>query len=170
MALDKKQIALTVGGIMAGLTLTYLLYRVEQQNSATNEANQSAITQSELANQQAQIASLPSINVPMISSVPSSTDTSNQSQASAIDPNLEAILANVLSQDNSPVTSQSTPIASITALPLPTGTQIPPVVVPQLENFQQTQPTGQSNNSGYSNTVSWNGLRTNLAKGASLGV
>lgn len=42
MALDKKQIALTVTGIIAGLALTYILWRRSQQADAATAANAAA--------------------------------------------------------------------------------------------------------------------------------
>lgn len=143
MALDKKQIALTVGGIVAGLTLTYMLYRLEQGKSAADTAAADASAQSALATQQFQYASLPSISVPTISSTPattpSPTDVSNQSQIPAIDPTLAKYLAAALSQDNTHITSQSSPISAITELPFPTQKVIPTVVVPSLIDFSQSQ-------------------------------
>lgn len=121
MALDKKQIALTVGGILAGLTLTYLLYRLEQNNAATasaNAANAAAEEQSELSNQQADVASLPSVSVPTISSTPSTTDTTNQATAPASSSALEAILASMLGEDTSGVTSQTSPTGNAFASPI----------------------------------------------------
>lgn len=132
MSMDKKDIALTVGGIMAGLTLTYLLYRLEQNNAATAQAdavNQAAETESSLANQQAQIASLPSVSVPSLST-PSSTDTSLQATSPATDSNLAAIIAAFQTQDNSSVTSQSSPVGSIPVLSLPSQIMAPPVDIP----------------------------------------
>lgn len=143
MGLDKKQIALTVGGIVAGLALTYLLYRLEQGKSAANAAASDAAAQSAMATQQFQYAQLPTISVPTISATPSTTpsptDTSNQGQSPAIDPTLAAYLAKVLSEDNSHVTSQSSPVASITELPFPTQNVIPAVVVPTLNDFSSSQ-------------------------------
>lgn len=141
MPLDKKQIALTVGGILAGLTLTYLLYRLEQNNAAANaqsETDAANAQQSELANQQAQFSSLPSISVPTISATPSPTDTTNQGQVSAVDPTLEAFLAAALSADNTAVTSATSPVATITQLPFPTQNVIPAVVIPELQTFGST--------------------------------
>jgi type II secretory pathway pseudopilin PulG len=183
MALDKKQIALTVGGILAGLTLTYLLYRLEQNNAATaaaNAANASAEAESQLANQQAEVASLPAISVPTISSTPSTTpstsDTSNQSQTSSIDPGLESIIASLLSQDNTSTTTQQSPSAQIAQLPIPTGVNIAPVVIPTLQtNFggnPVSSPISVSGTTSYANTQSEgsNGVvyNTNVARGASL--
>lgn len=140
MALDKKQIALTVGGILAGLTLTYLLYRLEQNNAANNQAASDAVASEVVSQQpQQQQISVPSISVPTISATPSTTasptDTSNQNQASAIDPTLATLLAASLSQDNSHITNVSTPLASITELPFPTTNVIPQVDIPAINNF-----------------------------------
>jgi hypothetical protein len=147
MALDKKQIALTVGGILAGLALTYLLYRLEQNNAATaaaNAANASEEDESELANQQAEVASLPGVSVPTISSTPSTTDTTQQGTSPATDTTLEALIASMLGQDNSSTTGASTPLAGITALPLPAGVNIPAVAIPSVNTFSSTGNPGTS--------------------------
>jgi hypothetical protein len=144
MAYDKKDIALSVGGILASMVVAYLIYRMEANNAATAQqdaAAQAAEAESALANQQAQVAALPSISVPAIATAtPSTTDTTNQAQASAIDPNLEAIIAAFQSQPSSSVTSQTSIAGSvIPTIYAPPALTIPDVTVPTLiTNFNNS--------------------------------
>lgn len=69
MALDKKQIALSIGGVIASGAIAYLIYRAEQRNSAVNTAAQVAASQAaeqasqDNSDQQAELlAQLPSLS------------------------------------------------------------------------------------------------------------
>ena len=146
MAYDKKDIALTVGGVIASMVVAYLIYRMEANNASIaqqNAAAQAAEAESALANQQTQVASLPSISVPAIATAtPSTTDTSNQSQTSAIDPNLEAIIAAFQSQPSGDVTSQTSIAGSvIPTIQAPPALTIPTVNVPSLISYGSSNPT-----------------------------
>ena len=138
MALDKKEIALTVGGVVATIAVAYLIYRLEQNNAAIAQANAQANSdaiQSQLANEQQQIASLPSVAVPAISSAPVSSGAS-QTQAPALDPNLAAIITAFQSGNQSDVTSASTPVANvIPTLALPSTPLVVPVNIPAINTF-----------------------------------
>ncbi len=109
MTYDKKDIALTVGGILASITVAYLVYRMEANNAsvaAQNQAANDAQLQAEIANQQSYA---PSISVPQISSTPSVTDSTNQALAPAPDSNLSAIIAAFQASDQTSVTSVANP-------------------------------------------------------------
>lgn len=150
MKFDKKDVILSIGGVIASAGIAYLLYRLEQNNAAQAAANstaQSEEIQSQLANQQALLTSLPSVSVPTIttpSTTVSSTDTSNQDQTSASDSALEAIITQMLASDQTPVTSQTSPQSAINQIPLPTPYVPPTVTIPTL-NSPQTSQTLQPN-------------------------
>lgn len=157
MKLDKKEIALWAGGILASAAVAFLIFRLQQNDAAAaaaNAANQANYTESELANQQSEVASLPSVSVPTISATPSTTDTTQQGQTDASDSSLESIIAKMLGIDSTSVTSQTSPSGNLTigtgtpflsasgqaannlaALPLPTASTIPTVQIPAVNNF-----------------------------------
>ena len=150
MAFDKKQIALSVGGILAGLTLTYLLYRLQQKDAAAaqqSQANAASEASSQYALQQSQLASIPQISVPTISATaaaPAATDTTAPASSSA----LQAILTQILSEDQTPVTSQQSTHSTITALPFPTIQTADPNVPNPVQTFGSSGVTPISSNSG----------------------
>lgn len=114
--MKKEEIFLSIGGAIAAIGVSYLIYREQTQQAAVaaaNAENNSEEIESQLANQQAAVAALPQISVPAISSSVSPTDTSQQSQAPAPDSDLESIISAFMSSDSSPVTNTITPIASI---------------------------------------------------------
>ena len=186
MAVDKKQVAMWVGGILASAAVAFLIYRLQQQDAAqnaTNAADAAAAQESALANQEAETASLPSVSVPTISATPDPTDSANQGGASAADAGLSALIASMLSSDNSSTTSVSTPIASIAPLPYPTQQNIPDVTIPTLTNYSGASSTVAGGNGATASPISAtpgtfttinssgaNGYNTNLARpgGASL--
>ena len=87
MALDKKQVALTVVGSLAGLGLTYLLWRRSEQaaasagdNAAANAAIDSEAQQSNDASYYPSSPVMPQFTLPAIST--STTDASTDTAAS----------------------------------------------------------------------------------------
>lgn len=165
MSVDKKQVAMWAAGILASAAVAFLIYRLQSNDAAqaaANEADASEESESELANQQQEVASLPSISVPTIASTPSTTpsttDTTNQGTSPATDDDLESIIAAFQGSDQSGVTNATTPIA---ALPYPTAPSIPAVATPTLIDYSG----GSSSSGGSSNPTvvkSANGLNTNL--------
>lgn len=115
--MKKEDIILTVGGSLAAIGVAYLIYRVQQRQAALaadNEQNNSDAIESQLANQQAEFASLPQISVPSISSTPSTTDVDQQSTGSSASDNvLSQLIASFQATDNTGVTSTVSPIASL---------------------------------------------------------
>lgn len=115
--MKREDIILTVGGSLAAIGVAYLIYRVQQRQSALAEQNaqsNSDAIESQLANQQAEFASLPQISVPSISSTPSTTDVNQQSTGSSASDNvLSELIASFQATDNTGVTSTISPIASL---------------------------------------------------------
>jgi hypothetical protein len=155
MHLDRHDVLLTSAGIIASAGIAFVLYRLEKQNAA----NAVAAAQSSTDALQAQVSQIASqqyptapgaITVPTISNSPSPIDTTaTQTVAAngatpATDINLANIIASFQAQDSSHITSQSTPIASIPELPLPTATVIPTVVVPTVQTFAGYSAPGTS--------------------------
>lgn len=144
MTFDKKDIILSVGGTIAAIAVAYLIYKMQQRDAAqqaANSANADAEIESELANQQSAIASLPSVSVPTISSTPSSTDVVQQSQSPASGDELAAIISAFQSSDNTSVTSAITPIASLDINNLlPSSTVGVPVASPPTQPIAPSLP------------------------------
>lgn len=177
MAIDKEKVLLWAGGVLASAAVAFLIYRLQQQDAAqnaANAANAAAEEQSELANQQAETASLPEVSVPSITSTPSTTtsptDTANQSQTPSDSSTLEAFLATVLAEDSTPVTSQSSNTGNmvIPVLPPNVAPTIDPVIIPTVDNFGGTptaSPISTAGGGSLSNTTGANGYNTNVARG-----
>lgn len=137
MALDKKEIALSVFGVLAGLTLTYLLYRLQQRDSAasasTADANAAAVAAQDEQNQEAQNSqeyqlseSLPSVSVPSIStgSVVSSSTSSNVDTSGATADNgsgsgndINSLLSTIIADYGGQNTTSSSPTIANLVLP-----------------------------------------------------
>jgi hypothetical protein len=116
--MKREELILAIVGGVASIGVTFLFYRMSQQSAAqdaANSANAAAEQESELANEQSEIASLPSISVPTVSSTPSSTDVAQQTTGtSASDSTLEAIVSAMqATSTNSAVTTTITPLAAV---------------------------------------------------------
>ena len=128
--MNKKDIALTVGGVLATGVLTYLLYRLQQRDAATAAANVAAsadASQAQVYNEAGLAASLPQVSVPAIGNLGSSnegsTDTtsSNGTSATASDTGLlTQILSEFAGAINAPAygaTSNASLIPTLTVDP-----------------------------------------------------
>lgn len=129
--MKKEDIALTVGGILASIAVSYLIYRLEQNNAATNAANAAAQAQAEETaqasaayQQQSLLASVGSSAASVGSSsttttydptAASSTDvTASTSNGAGLDPNLESIISAFMTPQQ-PATNPGAPVIA----PLP---------------------------------------------------
>lgn len=140
---EKKQILMWIAGTLATLGVSFLVYRMEKRDAATNAANEEAATEAaaqQASAEQSYLATQPSVSVPSISTPAPATTTSDvntaadnggatPSSASA----LEALVTSFLAQENSNVTSQTSP-QGIAALPpqaaLPVSTSPPDLSQP----------------------------------------
>jgi len=116
--MSKKDIALTVGGIVAGLALTYLLYRLEQNSAATNAANAAAAadaaaqaSQDEQLQQYDLASSLPSVSVSSLgtdtTTAPSTDSTGSDGYGDTADAGASTLLSNIIADFAGAVTSQN---------------------------------------------------------------
>lgn len=94
MSMDKKEIALSIGGVLATMALSYLLYRIQQKDSAANaaasQAAAAAAEQNAVAEQSQEeqyTSELPDLSGGDSDSSTSSTnfDTSSQTASSGSD-------------------------------------------------------------------------------------
>lgn len=128
--MNKKDIALTVGGVLATMVLAYLLYRLQQRDAATSAANAAADQQTQVsqANQQeSYLAQLPSISSG-VSGGGGTLATSNEgvsdttaSSGSHADAATETLLSNIIA-DFAGSINQTQPGASTNASLIPTTT------------------------------------------------
>jgi hypothetical protein len=132
--MKKEDIALTVGGILASIAVSYLIYRLEQNNAATNAANAAAQAQAEETaqasaayQQQSLLASVGSSAASVGSSTTttydptasSSTDvTASTSNGAGLDQNLESIISAFMTPQQ-PVSNPGAPVIA----PLPVTTE-----------------------------------------------
>lgn len=159
MKFDKKEIALSVTGILASMVIAYIIYRKESEQNAANAAASEEAASEASYSQAQQAVSLPSISVPSLSTASGSsgdiaTATANGATPSS-DATLEAIVAGLQGNNSNKgilgggtgnpqfSAQQENPqtIGLIAALPIPTSIGIPDVVVPTVENFSSNAPS-----------------------------
>jgi hypothetical protein len=116
--MNKKDIALTVGGVLASFALAYLLYRLQQRDAAINAANAAASAQASQDAQNTQIANetslesqLPTLNISGGNSTALSTaiDGSSDSSASAgatTEASFNSLLSNIIADFAPSITTQ----------------------------------------------------------------
>lgn len=133
MPIDKKQVAMWTAGTLASVAATFLVYRLEKKSQAANAANQQAASdaaaQAEAQQQnqeQSYLATQPAVSVPSItatttSDVNTAADNGGATPSSASA--LEALVTSFLSQENSSVTSQTSP-HGIDPLPSPAASSV----------------------------------------------
>lgn len=134
--MNKKDIALSIGGILASLTLAYLLWRVSQKDAAANAAQSDANAQAAAASQQAQYdastaytySQQSSLSVPTIDTTnDASTDSTSSGDGSAdatFDNLLTGIISDFAGAINSPVAGAQNNASIIPTLPSPQGVDV----------------------------------------------
>lgn len=127
--MNKKDIALTVGGIIASMVVAYLIFKMEQKDSAANLASQELAAQNAATaaqnsqyEQQSYLASMPSISV----SSPSGEEDVSAAPVTSATPSEDPTLAAIVSafgtnNQSNPASSSpsSSLIPSVTATPNP---------------------------------------------------
>lgn len=100
--MTKKDIALSVGGVLASCVVSYLLYKMEQRDSAVTAANAAATAAADAANQQQEeeqqaeyLSELPTISGSTADSTTegiSDISAGTTASSAAADPTITAIL------------------------------------------------------------------------------
>jgi hypothetical protein len=138
--MNKKDIALTVGGVLATMVLAYLLYSLQQRDAATaaaNSANAEADAEDQQAEQEEYLSQLPTASTGVASGTTTldtsnegSTDTTSSSGTDG-DAATESLLTNIIA-DFAGSINQGTPGATQNASLIPTlpNTQLSLVNVP----------------------------------------
>jgi len=148
--MDKKDIALTVGGVVATMALAYLFYKLQQRDSAaaaaatqaaadeaTQAAQQAQLAQSSAAYQeQATAAYYPSVSTPSLtgtgsdadlsSSVTTSSGTADQGDTgTTIDSTgIDNLLSQIISTFAGSLTSGGTAPETVASMTIPTITSV----------------------------------------------
>lgn len=148
MAVDKKQVLMWVGGTLAAAGVSFLIYRLQSRDAAIGAANSEAASEAaaqQEQDEQAYLATQESTPVDSVSSTPTTATTSsdintavdNGGSTPSDSSQLESLISSFLANDNSAVTSQTSPsgnsaIAPITATGLngPAAVINPPVNPP----------------------------------------
>lgn len=150
--MNKKDIALTVGGILATMVVSYLIYQMEQRNAAAAAANAAAYDinqQNQLAQESAYLTQLPMFGSYNDSGATNYTTGTTDTSAGAItsaapagDPTISAILGAFGIGVTSSPTNNVITSAPIT-MSFPTATLNDPTSIANTGN-QPTQPIAVS--------------------------
>jgi hypothetical protein len=121
--MDRKDIALTVGGVIASAGVAFLIYRLQQRDAAQNAAAISASQDNTAQTQSAYLTALPSVSIPQeTSSASFDTNSPVVQTPTGVDPNLEAIIASFLGQPG--------PTGTQPVQPIVTGGPVQPIATP----------------------------------------
>lgn len=125
--MTRKDIALTVGGVLATMVLAYLLYRLQQRDAAAaaaNAANSEQDQEAEAEQQQEYLAELPTVSGGTTDSTSLSTSNEGTTDTTASsgtdgDAATESLLTNIIA-DFAGSINQGTPGANANASIIPT--------------------------------------------------
>lgn len=115
--MDKKEIALSVGGTLASMVVAYLIYRLEKQQPTPAAAPDTTVTSA------GSFYTVPSVTLPSLTQVATTSTAPTQTyDTSGINSELDKIVAAFTTGNaGHPVTSATTPVGAIAALPLQTN-------------------------------------------------